>query len=217
MKQVFKDIWMVESFGKDSNIYVVDGEIIIDTGTGANFSIIKNDMEKYIDKKKITKIINTHAHFDHTGGNKKFRDWTKAEILAHKDDKNLIEKGITCADLFDEIAKAVTVDKELKDGDRIKTENFDFKVISTPGHTPGSICLYDKMKKVLISGDTLFENGVGRTDLPYGNAEDLMNSINKLSKLEISYLLPGHGPPKFGGISFLIKQVLANQIKPLHI
>jgi len=217
MKQILKGIWLVEPLGRDCNIYIIDEEIIVDTGTGSNFSAIKNEIEKYIDKKKINKIINTHAHFDHTGGNKKFRDWTKAEIFAHKDDKKLIEKGMTCADLFDEVARAVTVDKELKEGERIKTENFDFRIISTPGHTPGSICLYDKMKKVLISGDTLFDGGVGRTDLPFGNPEDLKKSIDKLSRLDISYLLPGHGSPRFGGIGFLIKQALANQIKPQHI
>ena len=68
-----------------------------------------------------------------------------------------------------------------------------FLVIPTPGHSPGSICLYYQKEKVLISGDTLFYLGVGRTDLPGGDARRLAESIGRLEKLHIEYLIPGHG------------------------
>lgn len=68
-----------------------------------------------------------------------------------------------------------------------------FQVLLTPGHSPGSLCLYWEEKKVLISGDTLFYMGVGRTDLPGGNARDLAASIRRLASLDIEYLVPGHG------------------------
>jgi glyoxylase-like metal-dependent hydrolase (beta-lactamase superfamily II) len=68
-----------------------------------------------------------------------------------------------------------------------------FRVIFTPGHSPGSICLHWEEKKVLISGDTVFYMGVGRTDLFGGNIEALAKSIERLSKLDIEYLIPGHG------------------------
>ena len=68
-----------------------------------------------------------------------------------------------------------------------------FQVLLTPGHSPGSLCLYWEEKKVLISGDTLFYMGVGRTDLPGGNADALAASIRRLASLDIEYLVPGHG------------------------
>jgi glyoxylase-like metal-dependent hydrolase (beta-lactamase superfamily II) len=68
-----------------------------------------------------------------------------------------------------------------------------FRVILTPGHSPGSLCFYCEEKKLLISGDTLFYLGVGRTDLPGGNMEALGRSIGKLASLDIEYLVPGHG------------------------
>jgi glyoxylase-like metal-dependent hydrolase (beta-lactamase superfamily II) len=68
-----------------------------------------------------------------------------------------------------------------------------FRVILTPGHSPGSLCFYCEQKKLLISGDTLFYLGVGRTDLPGGNMEALGHSIGRLASLDIEYLVPGHG------------------------
>ena len=68
-----------------------------------------------------------------------------------------------------------------------------FLVITTPGHSPGSICLYEPKEKVLISGDTVFYLGVGRTDLPGGDPDRLAASIKKLSRLDVEYLIPGHG------------------------
>lgn len=80
----------------------------------------------------------------------------------------------------------------LKEGD-LELNGLTFRVILTPGHSPGSICLYCAEKKLLISGDTLFYMGVGRTDLPGGNIEQLARSIGKLAALDIEYLIPGHG------------------------
>jgi len=211
--QVFNGILLMGGVGYDSNIYLIDGEVIVDTGTGSFFNEIKEEIENCgYNVEKIKTIINTHCHFDHTGGDKKFRDWLKAEIAIGKGDKKAMETGEgTLAEAFGETARSITIDRTLKNGDKIKTKHFEFTVISTPGHTPGSICLYEKNKKILISGDTLFENGIGRTDYPGGDKKEMIKSIKKLSKLDILYLLPGHGMPKMGGVGFLIKQILAGQ------
>jgi hydroxyacylglutathione hydrolase len=68
-----------------------------------------------------------------------------------------------------------------------------FEVIQTPGHSPGSICLYWPDKKILFTGDVVFNQGIGRTDLPGGNGKELKESIKKISRLDAEYLLPGHG------------------------
>jgi len=202
-----KDIKTFGGMGYDSNIYLIDNELLIDTGTGRMFSDIKKEMGSV----GVRLIVNTHYHFDHTGGNKKFRDWLGAEIAAHYSDKGRLESGSTLAESFGDMPRIVTVDKALKNGSVLRTKNFAFEVIHTPGHSPGSICLYEKKNKILLSGDTLFSDGSGRTDLPDGSSEQMKKSLEKLSQLEIKYLFPGHGPPKIDGIGFLIKSLLAKQ------
>ncbi len=207
---VFKRILVFSGIGYDSNIYMLDGQILVDTGSGARFSTVKKEIAEKTDASGIKTIVNTHCHFDHCGGNKKFRNWLNAEIAAHGRDKRYIETGInTMAETVNERPVISTVDKELKNGSKLKTENFSFEVISTPGHTPGSICLFESEYNILVSGDTLFENAVGRTDLPGGSAEQLLSSLEKLSSLHANYLLPGHGNVKVGGVDFLVKQMLS--------
>lgn len=85
------------------------------------------------------------------------------------------------------------VDVKLKDGDKVKIGDEMFEVIHTPGHTPGSICLYGKNSRTLFSGDTVFAYGsFGRYDFPEGNAVHLKNSIERLTKLDVLNLYPGH-------------------------
>jgi len=209
--QICKGLFLFDGVGYDCNIYMIDGEIVVDTGTGTFFREMKDEIQNLgFNPKKIKTIVNTHCHFDHTGGNKKFRDWLKAKIAIHKKDRKSLESGKnTIAEYFGGEAKAVSVDKELDRGDTIRTKNFSFEIIPTPGHTPGSICLYDRRKKILISGDTVFSDGVGRTDYPGGNKRDLIKSVKKLTKLRVDCLLPGHGMPKTMGANFLIKQIYA--------
>jgi len=206
--EIVKGIHVLGGTDQDSNIYLIDGEILVDAGTGSYFADVKQAIESITDPDEIRTLINTHNHFDHTGANKKFRDWLKCELAVHSADKYDLEGGRTLPELFGENPKIMTIDKTLKQGMTFKTKDFNFEVLHTPGHTPGSICLYDKEKKILISGDTLFADGVGRTDLPGGDSQEMMDSLRKLSELQLNYLLPGHGTPKIGGIGFVIKRML---------
>lgn len=207
---VYKGILLTGGVGSDSNIYIIDNEIIVDAGTGAFFSVIKENLENGgFNPREIKNIINTHCHFDHTGGDQKFRDLCKAKIMIHKNDSKALETGKgMMSEVFNEVPRVVTVDKTLKDGDVIKTKSFAWQVLSTPGHTPGSICLYEPKKKILISGDTIFSDGIGRTDLPGGDHKALKESLKKISNLKVDYLFPGHGMPKMSGVDFLIKQLV---------
>ncbi len=207
--KVCKGIELVGGIDPECNIYVVDGEFIVDAGTGLHFGTIKKEIEAVAEPDILKLLINTHCHFDHTGANKKFRDWLKVSIGVHPADKDAVETGKgSLAEMFGHTPRIMTVDRVLRGGTLINTKNFSFEVIPTPGHTPGSICLYDKDKKILISGDTVFENSVGRTDYPGGSKSELVMSLKKLSELNVEYLLPGHGSPKMGGISFFIKQMV---------
>jgi glyoxylase-like metal-dependent hydrolase (beta-lactamase superfamily II) len=139
--------------------------------------------------KKPDVLVLTHSHFDHTEFMPECEVWASercANHVSNMDEVTLVKKfGIT--------RKPIKVSKILRDGETIETGTYIFRVIETPGHTDGSICLYDEDKRVLFSGDTMFDNGIyGRTDLPSGDESTLKKSINKLLSLEIDILLPGH-------------------------
>jgi len=181
------DILMIEGRGYDSNIYVFDN-VVVDTGTGENigyfFDSIKN---AGINLEDLSLIVNTHNHYDHVGGNR----YLDLPVAMHTDDAIPYEKGndlATAASMFGKTMGQMCVNHKLKEGDKIGR----FEVLHTPGHTKGSICLFDG--ETLISGDTVFANGgFGRIDLG-GNLGDMVNSLERLSNLKVENLLPGHGP-----------------------
>ena len=181
------NIVFIPGYNMDSNCYLI-GDMLVDTGTGFNEEYLISQIERHgVNRKDISLVVNTHCHFDHIGGNYLFED---AEIAVHELDaismKNRDDLG-TSMNAFENEANS-RVDIELKDGDEIR----GFKIIHTPGHTAGGICLWDGVN--LISGDTVFSHGgVGRFDIG-GNYDDLKESVFKLTKLDVVNLLPGHGP-----------------------
>lgn len=189
----FNNVTMIEGIGFDSNIYLFD-DVIVDTGTGENFEYVLNSIKNagFNIAEDIKRIVNTHCHFDHTGGNHLFN----AKIGIHEAEVSALENGdinATVAYMFGRQFEPMKVDFHLKDGDKIN----DFEVIHTPGHSAGGICLYDG--ETLISGDTVFaDGGFGRFDIG-GDINMLKASIEKLSELEVEYLLPGHGPAVSNG------------------
>lgn len=140
-------------------------------------------------------IINTHGHADHIAANGKVQQAIGAPVLIHEADAGMLTSA--SLNLSSYIGGGLVLppaDRLLKDGDMIQVGNIQFKVLHTPGHTPGGICLiYDK---VLFCGDTLFYQSVGRTDLPGGSMGKLMASVKeKLFVLPAeTKVFPGHGP-----------------------
>ena len=115
----------------------------------------------------------------------------------HENDREALETGKgTLVEEFEVEYEKVKTDGTLKEGETIGTGKYSFKVIHTPGHTPGGICLWDENNRILVSGDTLFLDGVGRTDIEGGDEKELKKSLQKIKKLgDIDILLPGHGAP----------------------
>lgn len=176
----------------ETNCYLVYSDtekkgFLIDPG---NFDKrVKNAIQK--EGITITNIINTHGHADHMSGNKKFG----YPVLIHEADKDFLSDSAKNLSFFTGI-KAVSPPPAglLKDGDVIAEGEIKIEVIHTPGHTPGGISL--KMGNKIFTGDTLFCEGVGRTDFPYASENDLLQSIKKRLMVfpDDTEIFPGHGP-----------------------
>ena len=171
-----------------TNCYVASSQetkeaIIIDPGL--DFSSEAEPILDYIASNKLNVkfIVNTHGHDDHIKGDEFFHQKFNVPICIHILDEHFIE----------DLEKSIFPPNILfKDGNLIKVGNETLKVLHTPGHTPGSICLFDK--KLVFTGDTLFAGGIGRTDFPGGSISEMRNSLKKLMELPLNLLLyPGHG------------------------
>jgi glyoxylase-like metal-dependent hydrolase (beta-lactamase superfamily II) len=142
-------------------------------------------------------VICTHAHPDHVEGLAAFANRPVWTALGLKEEAFLKAAG---ADFYRMMGMSVPqfrIDALLKEGELILGGE-PFQVLETPGHSPGSICLYWPGRKALFTGDVVFELGVGRTDFPGGDGKALIESLERLSRLEVELLLPGHGNPLVG-------------------
>ena len=144
-------------------------------------------------------IVSTHGHWDHIGDNAAVQAWTAdhdpagpANIAVHPLDRERLLHPQPVSAPFDIPPSVPAV--ELAEGGFIRFGEIELQVLHTPGHTEGSVCLVERGQGLLLSGDTLFAGGWGRTDLPGGSTEQIVESLARLSGLEDGLrVLPGHG------------------------
>ena len=145
-----------------------------------------------------TALILTHTHWDHTADVAELkRRFPEMLVYVHPaDEYRLIDPMSHTVWRLPFLIEGLSADRHLTDGDTFTLGPFTFAVLHTPGHTEGSICLYDESRNLLFAGDTLFEGSVGRTDLPGGSWETLLDSITRrlLPLPDDVRLYPGHGP-----------------------
>ncbi|MFO7677291.1 MAG: MBL fold metallo-hydrolase [Thermoplasmatota archaeon] len=184
----------------DSNVYLLPGKIptIIDAGTGVYSKDLIKTIGTILEPSLIKQIVLTHEHFDHVGGSLDILKATNntAKIYSHKNAVDRLKTGkssfaqmLGCS--MPEIHNILPV----SDTDRLLCGNELLTILHTPGHSLGSICLYNQKEKVLFSGDTIFANGdFGRYDLNGGDFQSLVTSLKRLTTYDIAHLYPGHGP-----------------------
>ena len=176
------------------NCYVVYDEhsldaVVIDPGDQPE-KVLKLAKSKGL---RISSIICTHGHFDHTGGIYTIREKTGAKILLHIDELPVYTRAESQGAIWGfNIVQPPHPDQFVKDGDEISAGSLMLRVIHTPGHSPGGICL--ATEGIVFTGDTVFAGSIGRTDFPGGSIEALKVSFKKILAFPPETILyPGHG------------------------
>lgn len=179
----------------DCNTYVIKDEhaLLIDPGfTQFLPSLIRELEEDGIDPKDIKTITNTHLHVDHYMADEPFKEISGAKIVCHPQQLKHYNAGVIKTSRFFGLQVTEFKPDSYLDNDRLTIGEIELELLHCPGHSPDSICFYCRSQKFLICGDVIFNQNTGRVDLPGGSADELKQSIEKLSQLEIEYLLPGH-------------------------
>lgn len=201
VKMILKRIKVYSNLAEPTNCYIVADEttreaMVIDPG---------GEAEKIIEMMKILNvnlkyIVLTHCHGDHIGAVTDVQKNLGGKILIHViEAEGLNNKDISLTGYIGMPEIKLEPDSRVNDEDLIHIGNIEFRIIHTPGHTKGGICLYSKEYKMIFTGDTLFRGTWGRTDLPTGNFEDIIRSItNKIMILpENTIIYPGHRKAKY--------------------
>jgi hydroxyacylglutathione hydrolase len=184
------------------NTYVLyndkDACCIIDPG--CYFGNERRTLQEFIDERKLTPkyLLNTHCHLDHVFGNKFIYDTYGLPLRLHPKEKAVLEfapaSGLAWGMPFENYRGELIF---LEEGDTISLDQDELKILFAPGHSPGSICFYSEAQQFIISGDVLFRQSIGRTDLPGGDPDTLLKSIR--SQLFVlpdeTIVYPGHGEP----------------------
>lgn len=177
------------------NAYFIDGptRILIDPGHRALFEHVQQGLRQLnLGINDIDIIICTHAHPDHLEGVQLFKD-SPSLFTLHQDEWQwvaTIGKQMTAAFGID--LEEFQPDFFLREG-KLSLDGLELGIFHTPGHSPGSITVYWPLQKTLFTGDLVFKDGIGRTDLPGGNGVQIKESIERMMALDVEWLLPGHG------------------------
>ncbi|MDB5276026.1 MBL fold metallo-hydrolase [Ferruginibacter paludis] len=184
------------------NTYILYNEfkqcIVIDPG--CYFDEEKETLQTFIQQKglKPVMLLNTHCHLDHVFGNKFVAETYSLKLQLHEKEKAVLSFAPTSGLMYNMPFDNYTGELiELKEGDKVLLGGDELEIIEAPGHSPGSICFYCRKQHFVIGGDVLFQRSIGRTDLPGGSHQTLLNSIRKklFTLPDETIVYSGHGSP----------------------
>ncbi len=187
-------IWRSAS-ANNCNSYFLDGprRMLIDPGHSALFGHVEEGLAQLgVARAEVDLVVGTHGHPDHIEAVSLLRRGRPLFALHAEEWRWLETVGKPMAAAMGLDLEDFRPDFFLQEG-ALEVADLKFEVVHTPGHSPGSICLYWPEPKALFTGDLVFQAGIGRTDLPGGNGAQLRQSIERLKSLEVEWLLPGHG------------------------
>jgi len=195
MKEVVNGrVWQGLGSGYDCNAFLIKGDqqtILVDSGTHSATEKVKEILSKF----GVTAIVLTHGHLDHVGGAAHAIQTIRVPIWASQREAEKLETVDTnyIDPFFGTNIPPIEIGRRIEEGNLLDLGEITLKVLETPGHTSGSICLYEPSKQWLFSGDTVFADGsFGRTDLSTGSSSQLIDSLNRLSAHSVDSLFPGH-------------------------
>ncbi|MDL1964782.1 MAG: MBL fold metallo-hydrolase [Deltaproteobacteria bacterium] len=192
------NIFRLKGEDTSSHSYLIRGDyknILIDSGVDKNFSKLQKSLLTLgLKIRDIDIIINTHEHFDHIGANRYFQDYSL--IAAHRFAATKItveDRYVTMYKSGDLNEPSLRVHLWLESKSQFDLGNYSLNIIHTPGHTSGSICIYEPVRKILFTGDTVFAGGTLSYIGESGSVGDYIDSISHLATRKINELYPGHG------------------------
>ncbi|MDD5723468.1 MAG: MBL fold metallo-hydrolase [Syntrophales bacterium] len=192
------DIFRIKGHETSSHSYIIKGDyanLLIDSGIDSNFPALQKSLLKIgLKIRDIDIVINTHEHFDHIGANRYFQEY--ALIAAHRFAATKMifdDRYVTLYKSADLNEIPLKVHLWLESKSRFDLGNYSLNVIHTPGHTSGSICLYEPARKILFTGDTVFAGGTLSDIAESGSVGDYINSMLSLSTRKVFEIYPGHG------------------------
>lgn len=202
--EIAENLFFVQRGWLNANHFVFNGrqKVLIDTGYISDFEETKRFVQDLgVDLREVDRIVSTHSHCDHIGGNKRIQDLSRCKIAMHKIDKFFInskDDWATWWRYYDQEAEFFRVVISLEEGDCVFLDELKLEVIHTPGHGAGMIALYSPKEKFLISSDALWDGDLGVLTIRVeGSIAPFLalNSLEKLSTLGVDRIYPGHGPP----------------------
>jgi len=198
-KGLFAYLWQ-NPYDNNCNTYVIKGEktVLIDPGHSRYLDQLFSQMEKDgISPEEIELVIITHSHPDHFEGLEAFLDKSVKITMSREEERYLLENGKLLFEMMGQPLPKFRIDFYLREGE-LHLGKEVFNIYSTPGHSPGSLSIHWPERKILFTGDVIFYGGIGRTDFQEGNSKLLMESIERVSRLDTEVLLPGHGETVMG-------------------
>jgi len=193
-RDLYAYLWQ-DPYENNCNTYVVNGDktILIDPGHSRHVERLFHQMdEDGISSEKVDVVLITHSHPDHFEGLEAFLDKPVKITMSREEERYLLESGKLLFEMMRQPLPKFRIDFYLREGELHLGKEL-FQIYSTPGHSPGSLSIYWPERKILFTGDVIFYGGIGRTDFLEGNSKLLMESIERLSRLDTEILLPGHG------------------------